>query len=53
MRWLEVYFDHRMLFEDHAGKMTRNGCKAALELSMLVNITREIEAVILRKAAHA
>ncbi len=53
IRWLGVYFDHRMSLADHAWKMAGNGCKAALKLSILVNTTRGIETVIFRKAVHA
>ncbi len=53
MRWLEVYFNHRLSFANHAEKITSKGYKAVLGLSMLVNTTRGVEAVIMRKAVHA
>ena len=53
MRWLGVYFDPRLSFVDHAGKMTTKGRKAASGVSMLVDATKGVEAVIMRKAIHA
>lgn len=53
MRWLGVFFDSRLSFSDHPGKMASKRRKAAAGLSMLVNTTRRIEAGIMRRAVHA
>lgn len=53
MRWLEVYFDSRLLFSDYAEKMANKGRKAAAGLFMLVKTTKGVEAGIMHKAMHA
>lgn len=53
MRWLGVSFDPRLLFSDHAAKIASKSRKTVADLSMLVKITREVEAVIIWKEVHA
>ncbi len=53
MKWLGVYFDHKLSFTDHANKMASNGRKAATGLTMLVKTTRGVNATTMRKAVHA
>ena len=52
MSWLGVYFDHRLSFADLSGKIASQGRKVVSGLSILVNTTKEIEAVIMRKTVH-
>ena len=41
MKWLGVYFDHKLSFTDHANKMASKGRKAATALTILVKTTLE------------
>lgn len=51
--WLGVCFDFCLLFSDYATKMARKGQKTAASLVMLVETTRRVEAIMIRKAVHA
>ena len=53
MKWLGVYFDHKLSFSDHANKMASKGRKAAAGLTILVKTTRGVNATTMRKAMHA
>lgn len=52
MKWLGVYFDHKLSFSDHTNKMASKGRKAAAGLTMLGKTTREVNATTMRKAVH-
>ena len=53
MRWLGIFFDSRLSFINHAGKMTSKGRRAEAGLKMLVKTTRGTEAKIMRRAVSA
>ena len=53
MKWLGVYFNHKLSFTDHANKMASKKQKAATGLTMLVKTTRGVNATTMQKAVHA
>ena len=53
MRWLGVYFDPHLSFNDHAAKLASKGRRAASGLIMLANKVQGVNAKIMQRAAHA
>ena len=53
MRWLEVYFDPRLSFNDDAAKLASKGRRAAAGLIMLANTVQGVDSKIMQRAVHA
>ncbi len=53
MRWLGVYFDPRLPFNDLAAKLGSKGRRAAEGLIVLANIVQGMDAKIMQQAVHA
>ena len=53
MRWLGVYFDPRLSFNDHAEKMASKGRRAAAGLIVLANKVQRVDTKTMHRAVHA